>query len=54
VRRPGDPADAVRVHRGRTEQREIAPDRTGRLVWRHSDERSAKAAPWQRAGTGIG
>lgn len=54
ARRPGDPADAVPVHHGRTEQRAIVPDRQGHLVWTRDNEQIAEPGVWRRAGSGIG
>lgn len=53
ARRPGDPADLVPVHKGITEQRVIAPNRHGVLVWR-SDDEPIGGDRWERAGTAVG
>lgn len=52
--RPDDPADLVDVDRRAREQRVIAPDRTGKLVWRLDDEPVQGPTVWQRAGNAIG
>jgi len=54
VRRPGDPADLVPVHDGKTDQRVIAPDKHGVLKWQGDREPVLGPAVWQRAGTAMG
>lgn len=54
VRRPGDPADLVRVGTSKTSQRVIAPDRKGMLALRSDTEQVLGPTVWSRAGTGVG
>jgi hypothetical protein len=54
LRRSGDPADLVRVEKGVTSQRVIAPGADGTLEWRHDDEPVLGPDIWQRAGNAIG